>query len=415
MKNIITFLFLMFLPVFALAQTEKLDAIFEKYQEAEGVTSIKIAKPMFRLLNNINIDDSDMDKIKPLISKMNGLKILIMEKPETAENPTAAQLAAINEASKVKNEILAAVKNLKYDELMTLNSKDNKIKFLAANTTSDILDNLLLTINGEDSNVMMMLDGKISMNDVSNLVNDVQEKTQKPAPINDNISSIRNVEAFHGIDISSGVVVDFTQGNDRKVEVIADADKMQYVKTKVENGILKVSIDRGSNKNLRFKKLMINIQNPNLDDIHLSSGSIFKTKNKVSDDRLNAQINSGAIVTADLEYNSMTIQANSGSVLTLELNTKNLDFSGNSGMIINAKGIADTVSFKLNSGASCNAQDLITKNMKLDVNSGAIAKVNANSTLEITASSGAIVQYKGNPEVNSNIKKSNGAIIRKID
>ena len=405
----------MFLPVFALAQTEKLDAIFEKYQEAEGVTSIKIAKPMFRLLNNINIDDSDMDKIKPLISKMNGLKILIMEKPETAENPTAAQLAAINEASKVKNEILAAVKNLKYDELMTLNSKDNKIKFLAANTTSDILDNLLLTINGEDSNVMMMLDGKISMNDVSNLVNDVQEKTQKPAPINDNISSIRNVEAFHGIDISSGVVVDFTQGNDRKVEVIADADKMQYVKTKVENGILKVSIDRGSNKNLRFKKLMINIQNPNLDDIHLSSGSIFKTKNKVSDDRLNAQINSGAIVTADLEYNSMTIQANSGSVLTLELNTKNLDFSGNSGMIINAKGIADTVSFKLNSGASCNAQDLITKNMKLDVNSGAIAKVNANSTLEITASSGAIVQYKGNPEVNSNIKKSNGAIIRKID
>jgi hypothetical protein len=59
---------------------------------------------------------------------------------------------------------------------MTVNSKDNKIKFLAANTTSDILDNLLLTINGEDSNVLMMLDGKISMNDVSNLVNDVQEK-----------------------------------------------------------------------------------------------------------------------------------------------------------------------------------------------------------------------------------------------
>ena len=51
---------------------------------------------------------------------------------------------------------------------------------------------------------MMMLDGKISMNDVSNLVNDVQEKTQKkPAPINDNISSIRNVEAFHGVDISA--------------------------------------------------------------------------------------------------------------------------------------------------------------------------------------------------------------------
>ena len=55
---------------------------FLKNIKTEGVTSIKITKPMFRLLNNINIDDSDMDKIKPLISKMNGLKILIMEKPE---------------------------------------------------------------------------------------------------------------------------------------------------------------------------------------------------------------------------------------------------------------------------------------------------------------------------------------------
>jgi urease beta subunit len=71
--------------------------------------------------------------------------------------------------------------------------------------------------------------------------------------VNENISSIRTVEAFHGVDISAGVIVDFTQGNDRKVEVIADADKMQYVKTKVENGILKVSIDRSSNKNLKFK------------------------------------------------------------------------------------------------------------------------------------------------------------------
>jgi large exoprotein involved in heme utilization and adhesion len=75
---------------------------------------------------------------------------------------------------------------------------------------------------------------------------------------------------------------------------------------------------------------------------YVSSGSIFKTKNKVSDDKLNAQINSGAIITADLITSEMTIQANSGSVLTLDINAKMLDFSGNSGMIINAKGNAET-------------------------------------------------------------------------
>ena len=57
----------------------------------------------------------------------------------------------------------------------------------------------------------------------------------------------------------------------------------------------------------------------------------------------------------------------------------------------------------------------ISKNVKVDVNSGAIAKVNASYSLDVSASSGAIVQYKGNPEVNSNVKKSSGAIIKKID
>ena len=393
-------------------QSDKLNQLFDQYQDTEGVTSIKIAKPMFRLLGNLNIEDEDLKKIKPLINKVNSLKILVVDKPDSNDKDS---VVAYNNFQKVQKSMLSALKNLNYEELMTVNSKDNKIKFLAANTASNVLDNLLLSINGEDSNVLMMLDGKISMDDVSNLVNDVKEKIQAPAPISDNNSSVRNVESFHGIDISSGVIVDFTQGNDRKVEVIADADKMQYVKTKVENGILKVSIDRSSNKNMRFKKLLVNIQNPNLDDLYVSSGSIFKTKNRVSDNKLDAQINSGAIVTADLDYQNIVVQANSGSVLTLDLNTKEFDFSGNSGMIINAKGSAENVSFKLNSGASCNAQNLEAKNVMVDVNSGAIAKVNASSKLDVTASSGAIVQYKGNPEVTSNVKKSSGAIIKKID
>lgn len=403
----------MFTSLNIFGQSDKLNQLFDQYQETEGVTSIKIAKPMFRLLGNINIDDEDLKRIKPLINKVNSLKILILDKPEKGNKDS---IEAYNNFQKVKKSMLSTIKNLNYEELMTVNSKENKIKFLAAKTCCccDMLDNLLLTINGEDSNVLMMLDGKISMNDVCNLVNNVQEKTQKTTT-SDNNTAVRKMEAFHGIDISSGVIVDFTQGTDRKVEVIADADKMQYVKTKVENGILKVSIDRNSNKNLKFKKLLVNIQNPNLDDLHVSSGSIFNTKNKISDEKLNAQINSGAIVTADLNYNNMIIQANSGSVLTLEINTKTLDFTGNSGMIINAKGSAENVSFKLGSGASCNAQNLMAKNLKVDLNSGAIAKVNANTSLDIMASSGAIVQYKGNPQLILNIKKSTGAIIKKID
>jgi hypothetical protein len=147
----------MFTSLNIFGQSDKLNQLFDQYQDTEGVTSIKIAKPMFRLLGNINIDDEDLKKIKPLINKVNSLKILVVEKPNPSDKDS---IIAYENFQKVQTSMLSALKNLHYEELMTVNSKDNKIKFLAANTTSDILDNLI-TINGEDSNVMMMLDGKI--------------------------------------------------------------------------------------------------------------------------------------------------------------------------------------------------------------------------------------------------------------
>ena len=412
MKKILLIFIFIFTSLNIFGQSDKLNQLFDQYQDTEGVTSIKIAKPMFRLLGNLNIEDEDLKKIKPLINKVNSLKILVVDKPDSNNKDS---IVAYNNFQKVQKSMLSALKNLNYEELMTVNSKDNKIKFLAANTASNVLDNLLLSINGEDSNVLMMLDGKISMDDVSNLVNDVQEKTQKQAPVAEDNYSLRAVGAFHGIAISSGLIVDFTQGKERKVEVFADADKMQFVKTTVENGVLKVSIDKSTNANLKFKKLLINIQNPNLDDLQVNSRAILKTKNKVTGDQLKAQINSGAIVTADLDYQKIDIQANSGSVITLDVNATDFDFSGNSNIVINAKGNAENATFKLNSNASCNAEDLKAKNVKVDVNSGAIAKINASSKLDVTAGSGSIIQYKGKPEVTSNITKSSRAILQKLD
>lgn len=412
MKKILFIFILLFTSLNVFGQSDKLNQLFDQYQDTEGVTSIKIAKPMFRLLGNLNIEDEDLKNIRPLINKVNSLKILVVDKPNSSNKDS---VVAYNNFQNVQKSMLSALKNLNYEELMTVNSKDNKIKFLATKTASNVLDNLLLSINGEDSNVLMMLDGKISLDDVSNLVNDVQEKVQKPAPVSNNTLSVRNVENFHGIDISSGVIVDFTQGNERKIEVIADADKLQYVKTKVENGILKVSIDRSSNKKMKFKKLLINIQNPSLDNLYVSSGSIFNTKNKIVIDNIEAKINSGAIINGDFKTKNSFFDANSGSIINLNLSSDQFLLHADSGMMANLTGNVKNATFKLDSGASCNAQKLEAENVIAEVNSGAIAKINATSKLDVVASSGAIVQYKENPKVISSVKKNGGAIIKKID
>lgn len=144
----------------AYSQTSKISQLFDQYQSSEGVTSIKIAKPMFQLLNQMDIDDEDLSKIKPLINKISSLKILIVER----DSANSVRF------DKLQTELQSALKGLNYEELMSINSEDSKIKFLAESTDSNMLNNLLLSISGSDETIFMILEGIISMDDVSKLI-----------------------------------------------------------------------------------------------------------------------------------------------------------------------------------------------------------------------------------------------------
>ena len=145
------------------AQISKLDKLFEQYQGKKGVTTLKVGAPMFKLLGNLKIDDEDMQKITPLLKNVKSLRMLIVEDGED-KNLTSV--------------IRSAVSNLKYEELMTLNSDGEDIRFLVENISanSDILNNLLLTINGDGQNLFMILDGAIPLKEVTGLVNENNNK-----------------------------------------------------------------------------------------------------------------------------------------------------------------------------------------------------------------------------------------------
>nr|WP_288813203.1 DUF4252 domain-containing protein [uncultured Sphingobacterium sp.] len=145
------------------AQISKLDKLFEQYQGKKGVTTLKIGAPMFKLLGNLKIDDEDMQKITPLLKNVKSLRMLIVEDGGD-KNLTSV--------------IRSAVSNLKYEELMTLNSDGEDIRFLVENISanSDILNNLLLTINGDGQNLFMILDGAIPLKEVTGLVNENNNK-----------------------------------------------------------------------------------------------------------------------------------------------------------------------------------------------------------------------------------------------
>src|SRR5690606_9001243 len=111
------------------AQVSKLDKIFDTYQEAKGVTSIKIGKPMFNMINKLNIGDSEMEQIKPLLTKINSIKMLIVEEDQDFQ---------------IQKEVKNAFAKINYEELMAIHSDGSRIKFLAEHNGYKVLNNLLL-------------------------------------------------------------------------------------------------------------------------------------------------------------------------------------------------------------------------------------------------------------------------------
>ena len=419
MKKLLLIFALFFSHFFQInAQKDKLNQLFEKYQEAEGVTSIKISKPMFSMLNKLNIDDAELGQIKPLLNKINGLRILIVEKPKVSAKPEDIKLQ--NQFLKLQGDITSSLKSMKYEELITVNSKDNKIKFLSADATNGILDDLLLSINSEGNTMLLMLDGKISMDDVNNLVNEAQKTTRIDNVITENISSsgttqVRNVGPFSGISVSGGIKVNFTQGNNQSVVVDTDSDKQKYVITEVKNGILMVAVDY--KKNMNFKKLLVTVEAPELTSAKISSGSLFTGLNTINANDFAIQVSSGANLNADLNVkNTTNLDISSGSSVTLDVNTKNFEFEGSSGSSATIRGNAENTTFRTSSASSVNAQSLVAKNGNATASSGSTIKMNVSENLNGTASSGASIRYAGNPRnISKDAKISSGGSIKPLN
>jgi hypothetical protein len=364
------------------------------------------------MLNKLNIADDELAQIKPLLSKINGLKILIIEKSDDKNQP---------QFQKLQSDISASIKAMKYEELITVNSKDNKIKFLSAEATDGILDNLLLNISADGNNMLMMLDGKISIDDVNKLINEAEKSATKSSVSESKTSNgttqIRTVGKFSGVSISSGIKVNFTQGNNQSVVVETDPNLQEYVSTEVENGILVIAVKNKNNRNLNFKKLLVTIEAPRLSSAKISSGSLLTTLNTVNEDDFQAEISSGANLNADLNIkNKTSVEITSGSSMRMNVKTQDFAFEGSSGSSSTVVGSAKNTTFNLSSAASCNAQDLISKNGAARASSGATLKINVSENLSAGASSGASIRHKGNPKnIDGAEKSTSGGSVKPLN
>lgn len=215
--------------------------------------------------------------------------------------------------------------------------------------------------------------------------------------VNDANAEKRNLTAgFNAINVSDGIELFLTQGNEESVAVSASDDKyIERLKTEVVDGTLKIYYDSKTmvwNSNEK-RKLKAYVSFKNIDNLKASSGSDVKAKSV-------------------LKLAALTMHFSSGAQFNGEVDITKLEVNGNSGAEVNVTGKAENLKTDLNSGAVFKGFDLAVNYCDAKATSGAEVRITVNKELAAKANSGGSIKYKGEGVV-KDINVNSGGSVKK--
>ena len=197
----------------------------------------------------------------------------------------------------------------------------------------------------------------------------------------------RSVSEFEGISASGIFDISFRQSPNYRVEITTDENIMPLVETKVENGILKLRIKKGTRK---ITKLEAKISGPYLTSLSLSGATEFEVDSDLETGEL--KINMSGAAEAEIPY--------------LLANNLQLTLSGSSELTIE-DGKIDEAKANLSGASEYVASGNKTESFHVVASGASDARVWVIDDLVVKASGASDVDCKGNP--NRKSIKSSGA------
>jgi hypothetical protein len=209
--------------------------------------------------------------------------------------------------------------------------------------------------------------------------------------VNDPNAEKRNLSGFHAVEVSSGIDLYLSQGQETVVISAVEAKYRDKIKTQVRDGVLKIWYesnwtDRGD------KKLKAYVSFKDLDMLGASGGSDIYVDGTISVSKLSLHMSGGSDFDGKVSLDEMKVDCSGGSDAKISGNAKNL--------FVIASG-----------GSDFKGYELITENCTVDASGGSDVFITVNKELNVNSSGGSDVFYKGNGAIrnlsgkSSNIKK----------
>ena len=140
-----------------LASAQDYKSIYQKYSDDDRVTAVYISPAMFKMIGKIpeiRIEESDVD-LSPMIKSMTGFYMLQTEDTSLAE--------------KISKDVVKIVGGNKFETLMEVKDKGQKINILSLGDDG-FIKSLLLTVLDSEETVFIGIDGLMKRDDVENAV-----------------------------------------------------------------------------------------------------------------------------------------------------------------------------------------------------------------------------------------------------
>ena len=234
------------------------------------------------------------------------------------------------------------------------------------------------------------------------------------------------VDDFNAISTSTSIDVVYTQTTgDTEVEIYAPDNLMEYVKVKVDGGMLKVSFqskEKSKGINIKGKhETEVRVSAPAIHSLQASSSGDIILKNglqyagevslkssssgdikggKIICDALEIEASSsGDIELGNVECISLTTESSSAGDVSIEsLKAETVNVEASSSGDVSIAGVCRSAKFEASSAGDIEADELKAEKVIARSSSAGDVTCYASESLEVSISSSGNVRYKGNPK-----------------
>lgn len=214
--------------------------------------------------------------------------------------------------------------------------------------------------------------------------------------INDANAEKRNVSGYHAVEVSGGIDLYLSEGEESVAISASETKHRDRIKTEVKNGVLKIWYEYSSNIKIDWgnRKMKAYVSYKSLDKVGASGGSDVLVYGSIKSPSLKLDVSGGSDFEGKVEVNNLNVGASGGSDVRISGTAKQLD--------IDASG-----------GSDFKGYDLAADICNLQASGGSDVYITINKELIADASGGSDVHYKGSGLIRE-VKSSGSSSIKRV-